>query len=170
MSSVRPRRIAALAVSATALLALTGCGTNFSAQTNQSYDAGVGSNHRDGTVNVLNALFVDNTDGTATFSAALLNKDTSAHRLTAVTATTDGGTPITVKLAGKPELESQMLYSPGETGDILLTGEFPAGGFVKVTLDFEDVAPVTINAPVVTRTEVYVGVATEAEDAETPTE
>lgn len=162
MSSVRLRRTAAFAVSATTLLALTGCGTSFSAQTSQPYDAAVGSNLRGGEVEVLNALFVDNGDGTATFSAGLLNKDTTAHLLKAATATTDAGSPIASTLATPRELKSQTLYSPGKDGDIILTGKFPAGGFVKITLDLEDVAPVTINAPVVTRTAMYNSVAEKA--------
>lgn len=160
MSSVRLRRCAALAASATALLALAGCGTNFSAQTNQPYDAAVGSNERGGKVQVLNALFVDNTDDTATFSATLINKDTNAHRLTAVTATTEDGTTVAAELDEPVELKSQTPYTPGKSGDIRLTGTFPKGGFVKLTLEFDGAAPVTINAPVVTRTAMYDDVAT----------
>lgn len=162
MSTVRLRRTTAFAASAMTLLALTGCGTGFNAQTSQPYDAAVGSNLRGGKIEVLNALFVDNADGTATFSAGLLNKDTSGHRLNSVSATNDAGSPISSTLAAPYELKTQTLYSPGKDGDILLTGKFPAGGFVKITLDFEDAAPVTINAPVVTRTAVYDSVATEA--------
>ncbi|MDQ3157529.1 MAG: hypothetical protein M3Q98_12510 [Actinomycetota bacterium] len=158
MSSVRLGRAAAIAVSATALLVLSGCG--FDVQTNQPYDAAVGSNHRGGQVEVLNALFVDNTDGTATFSATLLNKGTSAQILNAVTTTTGDGTPISSTLATPRELKPQTPYTPGTDGDIILTGEFPAGGFVKITLNFEDAAPVTINSPVVARNATYDGVAT----------
>jgi len=151
----------ATAVSATALLLLSGCGTGFSAQTNQTYDAGVGSNHSDGQIKVLNALFVDNGDDTATFSASLLNKDTNAHTLTAVTTTTTAGTPIASTLAAPRKLEPQVPYTPGTNGDIILTGEFPAGGFVKVTLEFDGAAPVSINAPIVERSGMYEGVATQ---------
>lgn len=163
MSPVRPRRTAAIAVSATALLVLTGCGTGFSAQTNQPYDAAVGSNQRGGNVDVLNALFVDNGDGTATFSAAFLNKDKTSHILKSVTATTDAGAPIASTLAAPRELEPQTLFSPGKAGDIILTGEFPTGGFVRITFDIEGVAPITVDAPVVTRTTMYDSVARIAE-------
>ncbi|MGZ5421499.1 MAG: hypothetical protein ACXWXF_04915 [Aeromicrobium sp.] len=164
MSSVRLlRRTLAIAVSATALLVLTGCG--FGAQTNQSYDAAVGSNERGGKIKVLNALYVDNADGTATFSATLLNKDTGAHVLGAVTATSGDGSPITATLAAPVELEPQVPYTPGTNGDIMLTGAFAAGGFVKTTLTFEGAEPVTIDAPVVARNAAYEGVATKKTDA-----
>ena len=141
------------------MLTLTGCGTGFSAQTSQQYDAAVGSNHRGGEIDVLNALFVDNADGTATFSAALLNKGTSAHILNSVMTTTDDGTAIASTLTKPQELRSQMVYSPGKDGDIIMTGSFSAGGFVKITFDFDGVAPLTINVPVVTRTSTYDSVA-----------
>ena len=141
------------------MLTLTGCGTGFSAQTNQQYDAAVGSNHRGGEIDVLNALFVDNADGTATFSAAILNKGTNVHILNSVMTTTDAGTAIASTLTKPQELRSQLVYSPGKKGDIVMTGSFPAGGFVKITLDFDGVAPLTINAPVVTRNSIYDNVA-----------
>lgn len=161
MNSVRLRRTVAIAVSATAVLALSGCAPLGSdVQTSQPYDAAVGSNHRGGQVEVLNALFVDNADDTATFSATLLNKGTSAQILNAVTTTTGDGTPIASTLATPRELKPQTPYTPGTDGDIILTGEFPAGGFVKITLNFENAAPVTIDSPVVARNATYEGVAT----------
>lgn len=159
MSSVRLRRTSAAAVAVTAMFALTGCGTGFGAQTNQPYDAAVGSNQRGGEVEVLNALFVDNADGTATFSAVLLNKDTNAHLLTSVTTTTGDGTAIASTLVAPHELTPQTPYSPGKDGDIIMTGSFPAGGFVKITFTFEGVAALTIDAPVVSRTSMYDSVA-----------
>ena len=137
------------------MFVLTGCGTGFGAQTNKSYDAAVGSNQRGGEVDALNALFVDNADGTATLSVALLNKDTSAHLLKSVSITAEDGTPIASTLTAPQELSSRTIYSPGEAGDIIMTGSFPAGGFVNITFTFDGVASLTINAPVVTRTSIY---------------
>lgn len=166
MNSVRLRRTVAIAVSATAVLALSGCAPLGSdVQTSQPYDAAVGSNHRGGQVEVLNALFVDNADDTATFSATLLNKDTSPHVLSAVTATSGDGSPITTTLAAPVDLDPKVPYNPGTNGDIMLTGTFLAGGFVKTTLNFEGAEPVTIDAPVVARSATYEGVATKKTDA-----
>lgn len=159
VSSVRLRRIAALAVSATALLALSGCGTSFDAQTSKRYDAGVGSNERGKTIDVLNALFVDNGDGTATFSASLLNKEDATQVLEAVTSTTTDGLPLTSTLSGELLLEPGTPLTPGKNADITISGDFPSGGFVKITLNFADAAPITVSAPVVTRIEMYEDVA-----------
>ena len=137
------------------MFALTGCGTGFGAETNKQYDAAVGSNHRGGAVDVLNALFVDNADGTATLSAALLNKDASGHILRSVSITGADRTPLAFTMTAPHELSPQTIYSPGKDGDIIMTGSFPAGGFVKITFTFEDVAAVTVDAPVVTRTAMY---------------
>jgi hypothetical protein len=168
VSSVRLRRTAAFAASVATVLALAGCDPIGSKlQTNQPYDAGVGSNHRGGSIDVLNALFVDNNDGTATFSASLLNKDAEPHLLNAATAMTDKGTLIALKMATPRELKPETPFLAGKNGDIILTGKFPAGGFVKLTLDFEDAVPVTINAPVVTRTDVYKDVAVTPGPSET---
>ncbi len=161
MSSVRHRRLAAFAVSATAVLALSGCGTGFSAQTNQQYDAGVGSNERGGKIEIHNALFVDNGDDTATFSAALLNKAATPDILTGVKATTTSGAAIESSFATPRELTPQTLFNPGPDGDIILTGTFPEGGFVKLTLEFEDTESITISAPIVTRNAMYDDVAEE---------
>lgn len=153
-----------------ALFALTGCGTGFGAQTNQQYDGGVGNNARGPHVQVHNALFVDNGDSTATFSAALLNLDDTTHTLTSAEATTSDGTAIALTFAATRELKPNTYVLPGTTGDIILTGKFPAGGFVEITLNFTGAAPVTIDAPVITRTETYESVATKAAPSTTPAE
>ncbi|MEO6470395.1 MAG: hypothetical protein ABIR57_01100 [Aeromicrobium sp.] len=159
MNSVRLRRTSAAAVAVTAVLTLGGCGTGFSAQTNQQYDAGVGSNERGRHVQVLNALFVDNGDKTATFSASVLNRDAQTHILTGVEVTAENGAALTATFATPRELKTDTPYVPGTEGDIILTGPIPAGGFVKITLNFDNAAPVTINSPVVARTPMYASVA-----------
>lgn len=166
MSSVRLRRIAAIAASATAVLALSACGTGFAAQTNQQYDAGVGSNERGGTIDVLNALFVDNADETATFSASILNNADEAHTLTGVKATTTNGKALEATLAGPSKIAPGAIFTPGTEGDIILSGDFPPGGFVKITLELEGTSPVTISAPVVGRKEIYADVAKKSKKAE----
>jgi hypothetical protein len=147
------------------LFALSGCGTGFGAQTNQQYDGGIGNNARGPHVQVLNALFVDNADSTATFSAALLNLDDTAHTLTSAEAATADGSAVALTFAAPRELKPNTYVHPGATGDIILTGKFPAGGFVEITLNFAGAAPVTIDAPVVTRTDTYESVAIKAATA-----
>src|SRR4051794_5238829 len=80
-----PCRLAAAA--AVAMVALGGCsGTGMDAQTNAQYQSGVGANVRTGSIQLYNALAVDNGDGTATFSASILNRDETAVKLTGATA------------------------------------------------------------------------------------
>lgn len=161
MGSVRLRRITAAAIAATAALALSGCSPWGSGmQTNQQYSAGVGSNARGQHVEVLNSLFVDNGDKTATYSASLINRTAEAHILTGVNVTTTAGDPIASTFATSRELKDNSPYLPGTEGDIVLTGAFTDGGFVKITFTFDSAAPVTVSAPIVPRTSMYDTVAT----------
>ena len=129
-------------------------------QTNKQYDAAVGSNVRGPHVQVLNSLFVDNGDKTATYSASLINRDDEAHILQGAEVTTTAGTTITSTFATPRELKKEVPYLPGTQGDIILTGAFPAGGYVTITFTFDNAAPVTVGAPIVTRTSMYDSVAT----------
>lgn len=163
MSSVRLRRLSAVAAAATAVLALSGCspiGEN--AQTNKQYDAGVGFNVRGPHVQVLNSLFVDNGDKTATYSASLLNRDATSHLLKGVEVVASDGSAIASTLTAPHELATDLPFRPGTNGDIILTGPFNTGGVVKITLTFDNAAPVTVDAPVVTRTSIYDSVAAKA--------
>lgn len=165
MSTVRRRRLAATALATTALLALGGCGTGFSAQTNQVYQAGVGANHR-GDIDVLNTLFVANEDGSATLSAAIVNNTGAKDKLTSVTVTTLDDKQLQVSGSKDVDLPAGDL----KTADgFFISKGATAGDYVKVTLEFDDTAPVTIEAPVVTRSEEYADVASAPEPTPTPT-
>ena len=156
MNSVRPRRIALAVFTFAAGLVLAGCGTGIDAQTAQAYDAAAGSNSRGGAVEVHNALFVDNDNGTATLSAAFLNKDTAAETLTGITVVNGEGEPVGAKLAEPIPLDSANLYVSGKTADVLLRGStFAAGDFLAVTFTFEDAAEISMDVPVVVRNEMY---------------
>lgn len=148
-------------MAAAAVLALTGCAPLGSEmQTNKQYDAAIGSNLRGTHVEVLNSLFVDNGNKTATYSASLINRDATPHVLKGVEVTTVSGAPITSSLKAPPALKEEVPYLPGTLGDIIMTGAFPAGGFVNITFTFDNAAPVTLNAPIVARTPMYSSVAT----------
>ena len=63
------------AVTLVLLLPILGaCG--FGYQTDQVYQPGVGSNNRDGSVDILGAVVVSGTDGSGTLVASLANKNT----------------------------------------------------------------------------------------------
>ena len=173
MSTVRRRRIAATALATTALLALGACGTGFSAQTNQVYQAGVGANHR-GDIDVLNTLFVTNDDGSATLSASIVNNTDSADELSSVEVTTLDGKTLEVdstekKLPLKRGIAS-VVGGAADAGGFWISKGATAGDYVKVTLSFNKTAPITIEAPVVTRTAQYADVASAPQPTPTPTE
>ena len=167
VSTVRRRRIAASALATTAFLTLGGCGTGFSAQTNQVYQAAVGADHR-GEIDVLNTLFVANEDGSATLAASIVNNSPDEQQLASVTVTTLAGKELAVtvpstRLAPLP-LKAGALTPVGAASDtrgFWISEGAIAGDYVKVTLTFsgptaaETAAPVTIEAPVVTRTAEY---------------
>ena len=148
MSSVRRRRLVATSLSAVAMLTLGACG--FDAQTNQQYQPAVGANYRSPAIDVLNTLLVSNANKSATLSASIINNTGAQQALSSVTVTTlDGTKTLPVRSA------KILLPLPPDAGGFVVTNGAEAGYYVKVTLNFTDSAPVTIDAPVVARTADY---------------
>lgn len=167
-----PHRLSALA--AVAALSLAGCaGTSYDAQTNAQYQPGVGANVRTGSIQLYNALAVDNGDGTATFSAAILNRDDTSAKLTGATAKASDGTKVDVTTA-PAIVGAGKVFNTGKAGAILLSDKkLTAGDYVTVSLTFNGGRKVRVDAPVVARNAIYDDVATgpggEAPTKETPT-
>ena len=163
MTSARSPRLrsAAATLLAVTALGLAGCSnTGVDAQTNQQYQPGVGANLRTGDVQLYNTLAVDNGDGTATVSAVVVNTSDETQKLDGATATTSGGA-VDVKAA-------PAIIGPGDSFDtgpaatVVLTGDtVGAGDYVSLTFTFDQAGDVSIEAPVVTRTEMYDDVAEE---------
>ena len=157
--SPRLRSAAATLLAATAI-GLAGCsGTGVGAQTNQQYQAGVGANLRTGQVQLYNALAVDNDDGTATLSAVIVNTSEETQKLDAASAVTSDGTTVDSQIA-------PAIVGPGDSFDtgpaatVVFSGDdIKAGDYVTLTLAFDKAGDVTIDIPVVTRTEMYADVA-----------
>ncbi len=157
--SPRLRSAAAILLAATAI-GLAGCsGTGVGAQTNQQYQAGVGANLRTGQVQLYNALAVDNDDGTATLSAVIVNTSEETQKLDAASAVTSDGTTVDSQIA-------PAIVGPGDSFDtgpaatvVFSGGDIKAGDYVTLTLAFDKAGDVTIDIPVVTRTEMYADVA-----------
>jgi len=155
------RRLAIVAV--TTAFGLGGCaGTGMDAQTNAQYQAGVGANVRSGSIQLYNALAVDNGNGTATFSAAILNRADTPAKLTGATARGSDGS--TVKATTAPAIvDVGQLFNTGKAGAVILQDkELAAGEYVTVKLTFTDGRTVSVEAPVVARTAIYDEVATDA--------
>jgi hypothetical protein len=160
---LRPRTATATLLAAT-VLALAGCsGTGVDAQTNQQYQAGVGANLRTGQVQLYNALAVDNGDGTATLSTVIVNTTDETQKLdAALAAATDSGEQVGVQSA-PAIIGPRDSLNTGPAATVVLTGgTVEAGDYVTVTLAFDRAGEVTIDAPVVTRTEMYSEVAEKA--------
>jgi hypothetical protein len=159
VTSVRPLSPSARLLTSAAVLAtlgLSGCaGTGVDAQTNEQYQAGVGANVRTGAIQLFNALAVDNGNGTATLSAAILNTTNEAARLTAATAKDANGSAVATTLAPAIVGAGQM-FDTGKPGAVLLTSKkVTAGDYVTVKLTFSGGHSVTVDAPVVPRTAIY---------------
>jgi hypothetical protein len=156
-----------------AVAALAGCtDTSFNAQTNDVYDPGAGSNARGGGVDVLNALIVDNGDGTGTISATLvLNPGEFDHDVEMSTVTMDelevttlDGDPVESTLVeGGVSLEPNEPQRLGDEPLATVSGDnVAAGDMVTLSVAFDTLAePVAMDIPVVTRegTQMYDSVA-----------
>ncbi|HKY56621.1 MAG TPA: hypothetical protein VJL80_01110 [Aeromicrobium sp.] len=155
------RRLALAA--ATAAIGLAGCaGTGVDAQTNAQYQAGIGANVRSGSIQLFNALAVDNGDGTATFSAAILNSDDTAAKLTRASARASDGSKVTATTA-PAIIDAGRMFNTGKAGAVILADkQLEAGEYVTVKLVFDRGRTVSVEAPVVARTAIYDDVATDA--------
>ena len=165
MTSARSPRLRAAAATlfAATAVALSGCaGTGVDAQTNQQYQAGVGANLRTGQVQLYNTLAVDNGNGTATLSTVVVNTTPETQKLDSASATAmDSGEPVDVE-AAPAIIGPGDSFNTGPAATVMLTGgNVEAGDYVTVTLGFDRAGEVTIEAPVVTRTEMYSEVAKE---------
>jgi copper(I)-binding protein len=147
------RRLAGLAM---VLLVPTVGACGFGYQTDQVYQPGVGVNDRSGTVDVLGAVVVSSTDGSGTFVSTLVNNSLDEPAtLTAVT----GEDGVQAEVVKPVEVDPDSLVNLAEMGAVRVTGEpVKAGGFVKLTLQFDNGDKVQINVPVVEKNDEYSGV------------
>lgn len=166
-STPRGRRLRGLLAAGCAAFAVTGCSsTSFDAQTSAVYDQGVGTNARGGGVDVLNALIVDNGDGTGTLSATLVFNPGSFEdqdELSTVTLSTLEVTTLEDATVASRLIEGGVTLEPNEpikVGDDALAtvsgDKVAAGDMVTLSLTFDqDAEPVELDVPVVERTEMY---------------
>ena len=147
------RTIATVALALTAPFALSACGTSFRAQTNQVYQASVGSDLRTGPVHVYNGLLVDNGDGTATFSGGLL----ADKAQTIETVSIDGAAK---KLPRPISLKPQQLLTLGSEGEIIVKlFEVTAGDYVTISFAANPGGDSSLEVPIVARDSMYDSVA-----------
>ncbi len=147
-------------VAAVAAFGLGGCaGTGVDAQTNAQYQPAIGANVRTGAVQLFNALAVDNGNGTATFSASVLNTTTEPAKLTGATARTSTGAPVKAIIA-PAIVGAGRMFDTGKPGALVLSSpKLTSGDYVTVKLNFSGGNSVKVDAPVVSRNATYEGVA-----------
>ncbi|MGZ4638323.1 MAG: hypothetical protein ACXV2J_04605 [Actinomycetes bacterium] len=150
MKSPIQRRVAVAALLLAPLL--TACG--FSEQTDQVYQPAVGTNDRSGTVDILDAVIVTDTNGSGTFAGTLVNKDTSQDdRLDSVSGPgiTSSRATVAVPAGGTALL--------ADTGAVTLQGtDIVPGNLVELTFSFGSGQTTTFKVPVVAATADYADV------------
>lgn len=154
---VNRRRLSFAAAAVVGLFTLSACGTGFSAQTNQQYQAGIGADLRSGPIQVLGAVLVADEDGSAVVSATVLNTTDAPQKLVGLTATGPDGSEI-------PVLSTRQLTTvqPGEAlrlgaegNPVFKLSEIDAGRYFALTLVFDDAGEVAVDVPSVVRDAVY---------------
>lgn len=137
----------ATAAAALALAApLSSCGFDYA--TERDYTPAGGSNDRDGVVDVLSAVIVSAAEGSGTFVASLSNNDVDDEQ----TFTGVAGEDSTIE----PADFDPIAIAPGglvnlsePPAGVVLTGDFTAGDFVPLVIDFGNGERITMNVPVV---------------------
>jgi hypothetical protein len=160
--TARHSKALAAAAALLAVPALSACGVNFGAQTDQIYTPADGENSREGMVDVLNALVVSETPGTGRLIAGLSNNDTEeGDALTGVTGAGED-TGLTVALEEVEIPAGGLVQLAGEDVEaVVVTGEpdqLRPGAFVRVTFQFANAEPATLNVPVLEPGETYADV------------
>ena len=135
---------------ATAVLALavplSSCGFDYA--TDREYSPAGGANNREGEVDVLSAVVVSAAEGSGTFVASLSNNQDEEQTLTGVSG--DEGAAVTAAEFEPIAIAPGGLVNLAEPpADILLTGEFEAGDFVPLSVDFGNGERIMLNVPVV---------------------
>ncbi len=155
MPSRISRRLAAVSM-LVAAPGLSGCGIGFGVQTDQPYQPSVGNNERGESVDVLGATVVLPYGSNGTFSASLVNRDPESE----VTLTGITGDGVQVQLLEDVAVGPESLLNLSETGAVLVTfdDDAIAGGYTRLTLQFDNGESVEINTPIVNDEEEFADV------------
>jgi hypothetical protein len=150
MLTVRHRLAAAAVVTPLAAVAMSGCGVNFGAQTDQPYNPAAGVDDRSGSVDVLNALIVSGSDGSGAFVATLVNN--SQRKGDTLKGLSGVGADSAVKATAPTTtaIAPNGVLNLASSGPVDITGKrVVAGNFVNLRLAFDNGKAITLKAPVV---------------------
>ena len=151
------RRVTASALACAAVFALGACGTSFSAQTNQQYQAAEGANAR-GDVDAMNTVVVADEAGTGVVSVGLVNKTDAKQTLTGITITTADGSKIAVSApAADVEIGPGDIVTLGSSDELAfrIAEGAEAGDYVTISFAFSDARATEVKAPTVMRNHTY---------------
>jgi hypothetical protein len=133
---------------------LTSCGFDYA--TDRIYTPATGVNNREASVDVLGAVIVSAQEGSGTFVASFANNSTeesatveSLEGVDQEPLTADGFSTVDVPAGG--------LVNLADEEGVPVNGEFAAGDFVPVTIEFGNGERVELDVPVVTNCGYYEG-------------
>jgi hypothetical protein len=144
---MRLRSLATAAAVIALAAPLASCG--FDNATEREYDVNGAAENREGTVDVLSAVVVSAAEGSGTFVASLSNNDgTEEQSLTGLSGGEGGSIeaaefePVTVPADGFVNLAEPP-------AGLVVTGDFTAGDFVPMSIEFANGERLSLNVPVV---------------------
>lgn len=149
----RRRHTVSVGAAVAVVLALSGCGANFGAETGRQYDPGPGGYHRTGPIYLLNALVVADSKGIGVLAGTLTNQGARSDQLTSVTILGKGGAAQPATLAGGP-----VPIAPGAAVQLLkgsgirvASSSVKPGYSVTMRFTFKDAASFTLGVPVLAK-------------------
>lgn len=158
------RRTLVLTIGAILPFALTGCVKEFATDRVNTISSGV--DNRDASVDVLHAVIVSSEAGSGTFIASFANNDTEEP---ASFTTLEGidQAQLTAEDFSPVEIPAGGLVNLATEGGVPVTGDFEAGNFVPVSVQFDNGEQVQMEIPVVTNCGDYEGLDEGTADCET---
>jgi hypothetical protein len=147
---MRLRSLATAAAVIALAAPLTSCGFDYA--TERTYTPAGAANNREGVVDVLSAVVVSGAEGSGTFVASLSNNDELEEQsLTGVSGLSgsEGATIEAVEFEPVTVPANGLVNLADPPADIVLTGDFTAGNFVPLSVDFGNGESISLNVPVV---------------------
>lgn len=164
MNATQHRRLvraAAAALLLAAVPAVSSCGVNFDAQTDQYYTPADGESSREGTVDVLNAMIISDEPGTGRLIAALSNGETEeADTLTGVRGAQDDEDVQVQLVDGDTAIPAGGVLQLADDGSAVVSvsgdpKKVRAGGYVRLAFSFQNGEEAELNVPVLSPGETY---------------
>ncbi|MDR7255546.1 hypothetical protein J2X46_004556 [Nocardioides sp. BE266] len=126
---------------------LTSCGFDYA--TERDYTPAGGANNRSGDVDILSAVVVSAAEGSGTFVASLSNNEVDAEQSFTGVSGDEGADVTAADFDPIPIAPGGLVNLADPAADIVLTGDFAAGDFLPLAVDFGNGERVLIEVPVV---------------------